>query len=356
MVNKKPAMDRSKKRRILLLAAAVLSGMVLIGFYKVPLLNAFVRNLIDAYLTFLEQIADRILNSMGSEAGIREHQVLVRGEFMAWLDDGYLLKKWTLLLLFLFWVTPTSVIDKVIFTGILAGVNFSGSLVNIGLTAHLLSLVPEPTSIPFIGRTPYLIGMLSLLVIWIWRKRREILHSALAKKFNLTFLEKKLPAIFIVIFLWALLGNLFLGLFKYTAWINLLFNITAWILNILNYPASVESKIFLVGAQGSIFMAKPCLGFNTMLLFAAVVYLTGRNSLQKWLFILGGLVLINVANIARFVLLFIHIQKHGGYVLEMDIHAIYNYVIYVFVFVLWIIWFETGSYLKLPETFPEKKR
>ncbi len=352
MVNKISAMDRSKRKRILLLAAAVLSGMVLIGFYKVPMLNTFVHNLIGSYLTFLEQIADRILRAIGSEAGIREHQVLVRGEFMAWLDDGYLLKKWTLVLLVLFWVTPTKVLDKLAFTGILVLANFTGSLVNIALTAHLLSLIPEPTSIPFIGRTPYMVLMLSLLVTWIWRKRREIMHSALVKKFNLAFLEEKLPAIFIVIFIWALLGNLFLGLFKYTAWINLLFNITAWILNTLNYPASVDSQIFLVGENGSIFMAKPCLGFNTMLLFAAVVYLTGRNSLQKWLFILGGLVLINVANIVRFVLLFIHIQKHGGYVLEMDIHAIYNYVIYVFVFILWIIWFETGSYLKVPEYSP----
>lgn len=357
MVYKKPtaAKYRSKKNRILLLIAAVLIGLVFVGFYKIPLLNTFVRNLVDSYLTIIEQIADRILNATGSEASIREHQVLAGSEFIALLDDGYLLKKWTLFLFVLFWVTPTKVIDKLKFTGILVLANFTGSLVNIGFTAHLLSLIPQPHSIPYIGRTPYMLLMLSLLVTWIWRKRKEIMNSALAKKFNLTFLEEKLPAIFIVIFIWALLGNLFLGLFKYTPWINFLFNIAAWILNILNYPASVESQIFLVGENVSIFMAKPCLGFNTMLLFAAVVYLTGKNSIQKGLFILGGLILVNVANIFRFILLFIHMQKHGGYVFEIDVHAIYNYVIYVIVFILWIIWFETWSYLKVPETSPEKK-
>jgi len=350
----KPAIDRSKKNRILLFIAAVLILMVFIVFYKIPVLNTFVRNFIDSYLTLLEQIADKLLDLTGSEASIQEHQVLVGGEFVALLDDGYLLKKWTLVLFVLCWITPTKVIDKLTFTGITLLGNFAGSLVNIGLTAHLLSLVPLPHSIPYIGRTPYVLLMLSLLVTWIWRKRKEIINSAPVKKFNLTFLEERLTGIFIVIFMWALLGNLFLGLFKYTLWINFLFNIAAWILNIFNFSASVESQIFLVGEHGSIFMAKPCLGFNTMLLFAAVVYLTGKNSIQKWLFILGGLILINISNIVRFVLLFIHIQKHGGYVFEIDVHAIYNYVIYVIVFILWIIWFETYSYLKVPLHPPEK--
>ncbi len=42
----------------------------------------------------------------------------------------------------------------------------------------------------------------------------------------------------------------------------------------------------------------------------------------------------------RFVMIFIHIQKHGGYFLAIEIHDMYNYIIYSFVFVLWVIWFE----------------
>ena len=73
---------------------------------------------------------------------------------------------------------------------------------------------------------------------------------------------------------------------------------------------------------------------------------TGKNSISKWLFIVTGLIILNLTNIIRFVLLFIHMQNHGGYVLKIDVHNIYNYIIYGIVFLLWIIWFEKYSDLR----------
>jgi hypothetical protein len=46
------------------------------------------------------------------------------------------------------------------------------------------------------------------------------------------------------------------------------------------------------------------------------------------------------------VLLFIHIQKNGNYELAMDVHDMYNYIIYIIVFGLWVIWFERFSDIK----------
>ncbi len=353
MDNKNLVLNRSKRKRILLLLVVVLMLLVVIVFPKISSLNTFAWDLVDSYFTIIEQIADRILLFTDSESSIQEHQVWVGTEFVAQLDNKYLLKKWTLILFVLIWVTPTKVFDKLAFTGLLLLGNFVGSLVNIGLTAHILSLIPNPEAVPYIGRTPFVLLMLSLLATWIWRKREGIMNSSIVKKLNLAFIKAKLPSIFIVLIIWALLGNLFQGLFEYTPWINFLFNITAWILNILKYPASVESH-FLVGENGTMYLAKACLGFNTMLLYAGVVYITGTNGIKKWLFILGGLILLNISNIARFVLLFIHIQKHGGYALEIDIHDMYNYVIYTIVFILWIIWFETYSYLKVPPSSSKK--
>jgi exosortase/archaeosortase family protein len=345
-----------KKNKLLLFMTTSIVLLLFIGFYKIPQLHAMVQHVIDAYLSLLENIADRILHVIRSTASIRDHQVLIGKDLIALLDGGYLLKKWSLFLFLVCWITPTRMRDKLLFSGILLLANFTGSLVNIGLTAHLLSLNPDPSSIPFIGRTPYVLLMITLGVIWTWRKRHEIMNSKVVRNSNLAFLGTKLPAIFIVIYATVLLGNLFLGLFKYTPWINFLFGISAGILNMLNYPAWVESGNLLVGEAASIFMAKQCLGFNTMLLFAAIVYITGRNNYTTWLFILGGLILLNIANIIRFVLVFIYITKHGGYNLEIDIHALYNIFIYIIVFILWIIWFETWSYLKQPATSPQKDR
>ena len=332
----------SKKKRILMLLGAVFILMVLIGLYRYSLINAIIWNLIDAYLNFLERIADRLLHFIGSEASIQEHQVYVGTELIVTINNGYLLKKWTLFLLIVCWITPRKVIHKLVFTGLIMLSNFIGSLIHIGLSAHLTSsfLYTEETTL--IGRTPYAFLMLFLFVAWIWRSRKILMQSQLVKKFNLEFVEEKLPEIFIIMFLYALFSNFLLGCFQYSAWINLMFNISAWILNNLNYPAWVESHL-LIGENGSIFMAKGCLGFNTMLLYASIIYITGKNTKSKWLFIVAGLIILNITNIIRFVLLFIHIQNHGGYVLKMDVHDMYNYIIYGIVFLLWIIWFEKYS-------------
>ena len=87
-------------------------------------------------------------------------------------------------------------------------------------------------------------------------------------------------------------------------------------------------------------MAKYCLGFNTMYLFASIVYLTVNDNKRRWIYIISGLLFLNFVNIMRFVLLFIYIQKHGGYVLAIDVHDMFNYITYSIVFILLVIWFE----------------
>ena len=342
MDNRSLVTFNSKRKRNLILLGVVLLLLVLIGLFLYSPIITFLWNLINEYLSLIERIADRLLQLLGSEASIQEHQVYVETGLTATIDSGYLLKKWTLFLLIVCWITPTKVIPKLVFTGLIILSNFIGSLSHISLSAHLMSLDIDTHSTTLQGRTPYALLMLFLFISWIWRNRKSIIHTRLVKKFNLEFLEEKLPEIFTIMFLFTLLSNFLLGFFQYSAWINLMFNISAWILNILNYPAWVESHL-LIGENGSIYMAKGCLGFNTMLLFASIVYITGKHKRNKWLFILGGLILLNITNITRFVLLFIHIQNHGGYVLKMDVHAMFNYIIYGIVFILWIIWFEKFS-------------
>lgn len=84
-----------------------------------------------------------------------------------------------------------------------------------------------------------------------------------------------------------------------------------------------------------------------MLLFASLIYLMGENSWTSWIYILSGLLFLNIANIMRLVLLFMHIQEHGTYVGIVDYHNLYDYIIYGIVFILWVIWFEKFSHLKI---------
>ena len=87
-------------------------------------------------------------------------------------------------------------------------------------------------------------------------------------------------------------------------------------------------------------MLKRCLGLNTMLLFVSLVFVMSENGWARWIYIVSGLIILNIANILRLVLLFLHIQKHGTYAGVVDYHNLYDFIIYGIVFVLWVIWFE----------------
>ena len=146
----------------------------------------------------------------------------------------------------------------------------------------------------------------------------------------------------LVSYVYLILGYFSLGCFEFTPWVNFLFNSSHEILGWFNVDSVVESQI-LIGENGSLSMLKSCLGLNTMLLFASLVFIMGENSWTSWIYILFGLVILNIANIIRLVLLFMHLQKHGTYIGLVDYHDLYDYIIYGIVFILWVIWFEKFS-------------
>ena len=326
---------------MILLISALFILIVLFGFVGYSSIVMFVNDFLDKYLSLVERIADWLLKLVGSEVIIRDHNVFIGGEVVhefQWI--AY--KKWLLGLFILFWITRTSITRKLIFTAFLLIANFSGSVIDVWFTSYLLDYAPDEYSATLMGYNPHLLLLLTIITVWIWRERKSLFTVLTRIRIRMDSFENKLPAIILVVFLYALMSKFFLGCFQYTPWISFLFHTSAWILNLIGYPAWVESHL-LIGDNGSIYMAKPCLGLNTMLLFAAIVFITGKNNRARWIYILSGIVFLNIVNIIRFVLLFIHIQKHGDYVLSMDLHDMYNYIIYGIVFILWIIWFEKYS-------------
>jgi len=343
--------DKSKRKRLIILLLAVLVFLIILGFIAYSPLRNLINGFLENYLSFIERIANWFLQVAGSKVSILDHHVLFRGEVIyqyEWIAK----KKWVVALLILFWITPTYLRRKLIFSGLLLLVNFTGSVLDVSLTSHLVSFAPDEWSARLVGYFPHLLLLLTLMTTWIWRERKRLLQSLSGLKINLGFVESKLPEIFVVIFLYALIGKFLYGCFQFTPWINFLFHSSAGILKLLNFQVYVESHN-LIGENGSIYMARPCLGLNTLMLFAGIVYITGKNSRTKWLFMLFGIIFLNIVNIVRFVLLFIHIQKHGGYVMSMDLHDMYNLVIYVIVFLLWIFWFEKYSDIR---EIPQEER
>ena len=185
----KPSKTKSTRTKLLVLATAISVLLLLIGLLWFPQLKNFAWNLVDSYLTVLEEIADRFLQSIGSGVSIREHNVYVGSEIAAVIDDGYLLKKWTLLLLVVFWITPTMLRPKLAYTGLVLLVNPFGSLINISLTAYLLSFISYDEAASYIGRTPYVLIMLFIFISWIWRNRKNLFQSRIVKKLPILTLD-----------------------------------------------------------------------------------------------------------------------------------------------------------------------
>jgi len=142
-------------------------------------------------------------------------------------------------------------------------------------------------------------------------------------------------------------------------------DVTNWLLNGLTFIIFSLSKLILsqfsifvtfrnrllVDANNSIFMGDPCVGLNIMIVFAIVVLLSMGKKLQKFLFILFGLLFIIFLNAIRVSLLFAYLDETGVSNLVIDHwHAIYNNVIYISVFILWVAWFQLQKYLNNEKT------
>ncbi|HEY5537029.1 MAG TPA: hypothetical protein VIL99_19120 [Ignavibacteria bacterium] len=298
----------------------------------------FLSSLANSYLLLIEKFANQLLHWAGSMVTIKNHLVVLNNTQL----DGFIpeirFKKWMALFLFLVWITKTSIRSRTLFTFLLIIAHFLVLSIYNAVGAHLTGLENQDYSMLSIPVTLGLLCMITILFFW-YRKYKMALLTGLSKlKINTSLLENELRVI-IVIYIYIIASNFLFEFFDYDLWINFLFTSSQKILALLGYEAFVETK-YLIGANGSIAMAKGCLGFQTMFLFAILVFLTGDKNKYRWIYIFAGLIFLNFVNIMRFVFLFIYIQKHGAYLLAMDVHDMFNYITYSFVFVLWVIWFE----------------
>jgi exosortase/archaeosortase family protein len=294
--------------------------------------------LANSYLLFIESISNYVLHWAGSIVTIENHDVIVNNTLLDGFVPEIRFKKWMGLYLFLIWITNTSVRKRVNFSIFIILVHFLILAIYNAFGAHFLGLEKYDKAVLSIPVTISLLIMNTFLFFWYTRNKSAFLKSLSWLKINTKLLENNLYVI-IVIYVCIITFSFLIEYFDFVPWINFLFTSAQKILALFGYEASVEPN-YLIGANGSISMAKECLGFQTMFLFAIIVFLTGDKNRYRWIYICSGLVFLNFVNIMRFVLLFIHLQNNEGYKLTMELHDMYNYVTYSVVFVLWVIWFE----------------
>lgn len=139
------------------------------------------------------------------------------------------------------------------------------------------------------------------------------------------FLSHELP---IYIELWA---------FCYHIFLQIVHGGSELVLNLMGYETiSGYNSLAIVGSYGVI-IGNPCVGFGLTYGFSALIISYPGPWKKKLWFIPAGAAFISVINIARVVSLITSSYKIGSFV-EMEQHDLFNNLIYIVIFLLWVVW------------------
>jgi len=109
---------------------------------------------------------------------------------------------------------------------------------------------------------------------------------------------------------------------------NILISISAWVLRLFDYQVYTSDTTLHALNAGGINVVYTCLGFGVMSFFVAFVIAWPEKSVKsKLLFIPAGLLLIQILNIARFILITLF-WRTSPYRSIVDHHTLFNLILY----------------------------
>ncbi len=108
-------------------------------------------------------------------------------------------------------------------------------------------------------------------------------------------------------------------------------------LQLLGYETvSGYNSLAIVGSYGVI-IGNPCVGFGLTYGFSALIISYPGPLKKKLWFIPVGAAFISLINISRVVALTSSSYQLGEYI-EMEQHDLFNNIIYIIIFLLWVVW------------------
>jgi exosortase/archaeosortase family protein len=119
-----------------------------------------------------------------------------------------------------------------------------------------------------------------------------------------------------------------------------------WGLSILGYDyVSGYNSLAILGSYGVI-IGNPCVGFGLSYGFASLIGAYPGPIKKKIWFIPLGILLISSINVARVIALTTSVYKTGGFV-QMEEHDLFNNIIYIFIFLMWLVWVKLINKIKI---------
>jgi len=330
-----------KKNINVIIVAVVLSAVLFVLLKQTAFYNQILMLPFFYYLKLILISIKPLFNLCKVPYEIIENLTIsINGRYLD-LDSRFLMKKWLFMVLPLFWVFPSALKEKILRS--LIWILYNYLIISLKIFLYLFLIYKNFTTddAEYLGQAFASISFLLFLIFWV-KNNAEIWHLISQKlKIKETFLITKFHALSFVILIYVVI-NLLIGIYNFEGWIHVLFSISHYILGWFGYNSVVE-PFYLLGEYGNVYMEKRCLGIITTYLFAGFVYLTGEKLKPKLLFILAGTIVLNVANILRFVFVFIHINEYGKYLWKIEIHDLFNYILYILVFLLWVLWINKFS-------------
>lgn len=124
---------------------------------------------------------------------------------------------------------------------------------------------------------------------------------------------------------------------------HILIAISAWVIRIAGYQVFTSDTTLHALNAGGINVVYSCLGFGVMSFFVAFVLAWPEKSFKnKLLFIPLGLILIQVLNIARFIMITLF-WRESPYRSIIDHHTLFNFVLYVILLATIYFWINSHS-------------
>jgi len=301
----------------------------------------------NTYLFLIETITNPILSILGSNAYLEYNSLYSYGAAAREFIPEIRYEVWTALLVVIVWLIKSPVSKKVIYSVLFVLANFFANLLNTVTGAYLAAHDIQSHSIIAISNTIGLLIIFTIFFAW-YRNYKEPVLTRLGKfKLNKSLLESDW-LVLLSVYGFILISSFLIEIFDFKIWIGFLFTSAKKVLQLFGYEVVVDN-LRLIGPNGKILMSKACLGFQLMLLFTIMIVLTGDNRKARWKYIITGIIFLNLVNILRFVFLFVHLQKHGDYLLSIEAHNLYNLITYIIVFLLWVLWFEVFADARKPD-------
>ncbi|MFZ5940843.1 MAG: hypothetical protein ACOYXB_09730 [Bacteroidota bacterium] len=334
-----------------LLVAAVGSAVFILlsGLTKETLLDV-AYEILKPYFVAAEYLANAVVGLITDGVHITQHKIVFEN-YLPYYEENrliidnwpsYLLYlKWTIFILFSVWVFGRKIKRKLYFTLLLVLTHFFAVFSGLVLIAGIGPYLVDPDSLTELR--PHSLGALAmygLFVLWLntgWQEVKDVL-SDFGVKVRLT--ERKKNEILWLVLIFILLKSIFVPYFNYYSYIHFLLSATRGLVGLMGYEAQISGPYLHGTFGGSLFMAKWCLGFITMFIFASFVWLTrDRNRTALW-YILSGILFLHVVNIVRLAVLFSYVQHHSDTKAISNHHGIYNIVVYSLIFLMWVLWYE----------------